>query len=217
MNNKLLITGIFLSIAFISCKKDNSGSYLLENKGINYCINSIKDHPGTILLPEEDLILAKSLFDLNKLDYSNLQFYLLQTDELGYYHVRCFQYANDLKIFTDEVIFHFNKTKTYYTLSGDIITKIDLNREPSMKQNDVIEMFLNDLNQDNNYFGNKDDIKQGCYDIEFGYFDLNAGISYSASNFTKAWKVKPKDKQYPYAFINDMTSTTIYYDNGIRY
>ena len=86
-----------------------------------------------------------------------------------------------------------------------------------MKQNDVIEMFLNDLNQDNNYFGNKDDIKQGCYDIEFGYFDLNAGISYSASNFTKAWKVKPKDKQYPYAFINDMTSTTIYYDNGIRY
>jgi Zn-dependent metalloprotease len=214
--SKLIKISIFLFISLISCEivKDPN---LLDNKEINYCINFIQNKPDSILLSEGDLSIAKSLFDLNKLDYSNLQFYRLQTEELGY-HVRCYQYVNNLKIFTDEVFFHFNKDKTYKTLSGGVlITKIDLNIEASMIQNDVIELYLKELNKDNNYNGNKDDIIQGCYDIEFGYYDLNAGISYSVSNFTKAWIVKPKGQEYPFAYFNDMTSTTIFYDNGIRY
>jgi len=217
MTNNFLKVGIFLLAGFISCEKENTVTYLETNTKSDYCINYIRNTPDSILLPDEDLNIARSLFDVNKLDYIRLQFYRLQTDELGSYHVRCFQFVNGLKIFTEDLIFHFRQTKKYATLSGDLIEKIVLNTEPSMNPDDVIEKYLAELNQDNSYNGNKEDIRQGCFDIEFGYYDLNAGISYAENNFTKAWKVNPKGKEYPFAYINDMTSNTIYYDNGIRY
>jgi len=36
------------------------------------------------------------------------------------------------------------------------------------------------------------------------------------ANYIKGWKVNPKGQENPYAYINDMTSTFFYYDNGIR-
>jgi hypothetical protein len=73
-------------------------------------------------------------------------------------------------------------------------------------------MYLNERKKDDFYYISND----SCFDIEFGYYDLNAGISFANQNITKAWKIKPLNKDYPFAFINDSTSEIIYYDNGVR-
>ncbi len=52
---------------------------------------------------------------------------------------------------------------------------------------------------------------------QFGYYDLNAGVSLPPGNFVKAWKVALKNGDYPVAyFIDDQPNALIYYDNGIR-
>jgi Zn-dependent metalloprotease len=209
MTVRVIILGIFLLIDGVPIEKDKDGN--------DFCVNKVLDNPNTIIISEEELIVVKPLFESNRIDYSNYLFYKLQTDELGYHHVRCYQFINNLKVFTNDLIFHFNQAGKYYYLSGNLITKIDLNPESSMIQNNVIKKYLNELNNDDCYTGNKEDIIKGCFDVEFVYYNLNAGISNADKNFTKAWKVKPKSKKYPFAYINDMTSNTIYYDNGIRY
>ena len=207
MTYRILIIWIFLFINSISCKKDK-----YEN---NYCVNNISDTPNRAILTDTDLKTIKSLFDHNNLIYSNYQFYELQIDELGYHHVRCFQYINNLKLFTNDLIFHFNQNDSYCYLSGDLINGINLDTKPKMIQNKVIDLFINEINKDNNYFDSKDELIKGCFDIEFGYYDLNAGTESSINIFTKAWFVKPKGKEYPIAYIDDSHNRLIGYSDGI--
>jgi hypothetical protein len=121
---------------------------------------------------------------------------------------------NNLIIFTGDVIFHFDKNDNYYFLSGDLINTINLNTTSSMKHDDVIRKYIDIVKHDEDFF---EDIIEGCFDVEFGYYDLNAGISYVDENFTKSWKIKPTNRKYPYAYINDDNLETIYYDNGFRW
>ena len=152
------------------------------------------------------------MFDNNHLDNSNYQFYQLLTEESGHHHVKCHQFYNNLKIFTDDLIFHFDSDGKYYFLSGSILSKINLDTKSNIQPVNLIKMYLNERNKDGIYYNPKD----SCFDMEFGYYDLNAGISYASQNITKAWKIKPLNKDFPFAFINDLTSEIIYYDNGFR-
>ncbi|MBP1637510.1 MAG: fungalysin/thermolysin family protein [Bacteroidetes bacterium] len=209
MKSKNIIILISLCFGILSCEQDKTESF--------YCVNTIRNSPATVILSESELVTIKSLIDYNRLDFNKYQFFRLQNDELGYHHVRCNQFVNGLRVFTDDIIFHFDQNDKYYSLSGDIIEKIDLNTKISMDYDSVVEKFLYLIEQDNTYIGDKKEIINNCFDLEFGYFDLNAGISYSDENFTKAWKIKPTNRDYPYAYINDENSETISYDNGIRY
>jgi hypothetical protein len=51
-----------------------------------------------------------------------------------------------------------------------------------------------------------------CFEVEFGY----VGLHDSHEQLVKAWKVKPIDKDYPYAYIQDENSEIVYYDTGVR-
>ena len=102
-------------------------------------------------------------------------------------------------------------------LSGELIEKVNLNEKFKMNHNSVIIEFLNVLDQDKYILVDRDEIEKSCFDIEFGYYDLNAGTSNTSKHFTKAWKIKLSNRDYPYAYINDMNSDVISYDNGIRY
>ena len=204
MKSKTIIILISLCLGILSCEQNKT-----ENL---YCVNAIQNSSTSVILTKSELDAIKSLFDYNHLDYNKYQFIYLQNDELGHHHVGCNQFVNNLRILTDFLIFHFDQDDNYYFLSGDIINKIDLNTKALMIYDSVVEKFLYLVEQN----GDKEDVINNCFDLEFGYFDLNAGIGYSEENFTKAWKIKPTNKDYPYAYINDGNSETISYDNGIR-
>jgi Zn-dependent metalloprotease len=164
------------------------------------------------LLPESEMNVIKSLFTGNQMDYTQYQFYQLNKDELGFGHVRCHQFVNNLKVFSEDLIFHFNQHDTYYLSSGNVIKTIELDTKPSMNQNNVAEIFIQKIAAEKAPVVDKNILK-GCFEIEFGY----VGLDSSNKKFTKAWKVKPTDRDFPYAYINDENSDIMYYDTGVRF
>ncbi|MEI7502234.1 MAG: hypothetical protein WCJ61_03035 [Paludibacter sp.] len=208
MKTRTIIIGISLCIGFISCEQNKTEDL--------YCVNKIQGSNTTISLPQNQIDSIKYMFDYNHLDYSQYQFFSFQLDELGQHHVRCYQFKNDLKLFTNDLIFHFDDKNKYYYLSGELIDKISLDINSTMNNNSVVTKFIYALDQDKEFYGDKEIIKKNCFDIEFGYYDLNAGYSSASKNFIKVWKIKPTNNEYPYAYINDMNSNVIAYDNGIR-
>lgn len=202
------ITGILLFLCLLSCEQNNTES--------EYCINTVQESLNTISLPQKEIDSIKYLFDVNQLDYTKYQFHGFMRDDLGYHHIFCSQYKNGLKLFTNDLGFHFNQRNEYSFLSGEIIGMITLSVKPAMNQRRAVAKYIDALNNDNFNFANKEAIKSNCFDVQFGYYDLNAGTGNNAE-FTKAWKVKPADMDYPYAYINDKNSSVILYDNGIRF
>ena len=191
----LLITFVF--IIFVSCENGNN----------KHCINTVKNSHGTVTLSESEMNVIKYLFNLNQLDYTKYLFTDFQKDGLEH-HVRCYQFANNLMVFTSDAIFHFDENNNYCFLSGSLVGKINLDTKPLMKKDNVVEKFIEIAMHEEN-------LTDCCFDVEFGYYDLNASIGYTSENFTKAWKINPKGRKYPYAYINDKNSELIYYDNGI--
>ena len=227
---KWTIITISFCFCLLSCEKNDN-----ENDNENsYCVNTIRNSPTTTTLSESEMNTIKYLFNHNQLDYTKYLFTRFQEDELGYRHVRCYQFANNLIIFTSDAIFHFDKNDNYSSLSGDLISMINLNTKSSMKQDNVVEKYIDIVKHDEDFLAwlrllvemakvdetveviTLEDIIEGCFDVEFGYYDLNVGISYTNENFAKAWKIKPTNREYPYVYINDENSETIYYDNGFR-
>jgi hypothetical protein len=202
MMKKIAVLIILLQL--IACEKDK------------YCSDVIKGKPNH-LISDQDLITVKSLFEINHLSLDNFQVYRLQKDELGYNHVRCYQYVNDLNVFSNDVIFHFDNDDHYYFLSGEIISRIDIDPDPKLDQRTVVKLFLENVKVDEFYSEYLKEFEDGCFLCELGYWDLNAGISYADLDFRLAWRIRPEGYDYPFAVINDTENQLIYYDNGIRY
>lgn len=202
-----ILIGLILIVMFNSCKKE------IEER--EYCVNNITSPPDSSLISLVDWNKTKLLFESNGLEYINLEFYKYDEDNYGYHHMKCLQYLNGLKLFTNGISYHFDENDEFDFVFGDVVTEIDLNTKPSMSQESIIEIFIRALENDDNFYGNKNEIYENCLEIEFGYYDLNDGISYASMNFTKAWKIKPKYMDCPNAYINDQTSTLILYDNGV--
>jgi len=200
----IIISALICGVAFVSCNSDTTD----EKNSV--CVKIIKSSPGTTVLSKSEMGIVKNLFNRNQLDYTKCLFTQFQQDELGYYHIRCYQFANNLIVFTSDAIFHFDQNGNYYFLSGKLINNIDLDTKPSMDKNKVAQLFKSMLVQDGNTA-----LVDNCFDIEFGYYDLNAFSSTANGNFTKAWKIYPANREYPYAYINDENSEIITYDNGI--
>jgi hypothetical protein len=188
---------------------------LFACENVNICPNIIKGKPKQHLISDQELNTVKSLFESNNLSLDNFLVYWLQRDDLGYTHVRCYQYINNLNVFSNEVIFHFDKQNHYCILSGELISDINIRPYPSMSTWEVGKLFLQSIKNDGY---NSDKIKQyedGCFFCELGYYDLNAGISYASQNFKLAWKIRPENSEYPIAYINDSDNSVIYYFSGI--
>ena len=205
MKIKTIILGVSLLFSFVSCEQETE-----------YCLNINHNTLTTLILAQNQIDTIKALFSHNHLDYTNYQFYNFQRDELNYHHVKCYQFKNNLKLFTNDLIFHFNEKNNYYFLSGEIIENITLDTNFKLNKKSVVTTFIHGMVQNNDLSGEKEAGKNSCFDIEFGYYDLNYGNNTTSKNFTKTWKIKPTNKDYPYAYIDDKSSTIIYYDNGIR-
>lgn len=182
-----------------------------------YRVHLITASPDSALLSPQLLDSIHAIFKLNKLNYDDYQFYYYEQDYLGYYHIRCFQYKNKLKVFTNELSFHFDKNKNFHFQTGEVVGSIARFTGVHMQPNRVVEVFVDVLEKDKFYENEKDKFSSFTYDVEYGYFDLNTGVSDASPAFTKAWKVNRSGYDYPYAYINDSNGSVIYYDDGIRY
>jgi hypothetical protein len=207
MKSGIIISGFFLFLAFVSCRKDESIP--------DYCYHIVHSSPDSAILSDEDLALILPLFVANNLDYSNYQFYSFAHDEFGNYHIASFPYINGFKIFHGFLAFHFDSSGMLTSMNGDTISSISLDTIPAMDPRVAIKLYIQELNRDQTYPHSKEEIKYGCFDVEFGYYDLNSANGTEVRNFTKAWKVTPEGRDFPYAYVNDMTSKLIYYSNGI--
>ncbi len=184
---------------------------MLNNSCKTQCIQTIQSSPNDLLLPAFDLKNIKTLFASNKIDEANYQFYRLDRDELGFSHVRCYQFVDKLKVFSEELIFHFNQSGEYYLLSGAIIRTTGLDAKPSLRRDRAVKIFTQKLAEEKNPMIDGT-LAKGCFDVEFGCIALDD----TNQKFAKAWKVKPADKTHPYAYINDDTSEIIFFDTGMR-
>ena len=203
-------TTIFISIILcfsmiqFSCKTKK-----VNNSG---CVTVIQNSLTTPVLPESEMNVIKSLFAANRMDDTKYQFYRLDKDDLGFTHVRSYQYVNGLRVFSADLIFHFNQNGAYYLLTGNLINSTGLDARPSLNPQKVAEIFSQRIGQEKASMVDAT-VSKGCFEIEFGY----AGLDNSNEKFAKVWKAKPAGKDSPFAYINDDTSEIIYYDNGVRY
>lgn len=198
---KLLAFIIFISL--ISCEDSK------------YCTDTITGMPDQNLISESDLSTVSSLFGTIGMSLNKYLVFRFQTDQLGGKHVKCYQYVNNIKIFSDEIIFHFDSQNRFTSLSGEIISTIDINSVPKMSKNDVVKLFLELVDEDGRFSSRS--LKNECIQCEIGYYDLNAGTSNQTHNFKLTWKIRGEDSVYPFAYINDTDKSKIYYDNGVRY
>jgi Zn-dependent metalloprotease len=189
--------------------------YICSCEDSNHCTDIIKGKPDNNLIAESDLNIVKFLFNTNNLSLDNFFVYRLQKDNLGYNHVRCYQYINNLQVFSDEVIFHFNAQNQYNFLSGEIISEINISPDPKLSKNEAVKLFLELVDEDGLYTSKS--LKDDCFLCEIGYYDLNAGSGNPTHNFKLAWKIHQEDSDIPFAYINDTDNRKIYYDNGVRY
>jgi len=176
------------------------------------CIQLIQHSRTTPVLSDGEMKRIKSLFASNRMDDTKYQFYQIDTDELGFRHVKGYQFVNNLKVFSEALIFHFNQQDSCYLVSGDLINSIGLDSKPSQQVNKVIDVFIGQIEQEKASKVDKA-ILNGCFEAEFGYIKLDDSIQ----KFAKVWKVNPTDKSHPFAYISDENAEIIVYDNGVRY
>jgi hypothetical protein len=165
------------------------------------------------------------LFKSNHIDNSNFRYYDYVHDSLQTFYppyarldekvVRVNQYANGLRIFTGDMSYVFLENK-FDATGGELTSGTSLDTKPHLSLDELRTLFLNSAEM---FDGAGNKFKDTCLSAEFGYYDLNAGISYMPEKLVKAWRVVIKNSepnsQYPQACYQD-NGTQIYYDNGIR-
>ena len=212
MKSKYFVFCVLTILILSSCRKDDSA-----DPNDNYCMRDITSGAGVILLSGADYNVAGDLFESNSIDYSNLQFYRVQTEASGRHHIRCHQYINNLKLFTNDVIFHFDENDQFDHISGGLIQQINLDTIAKTENYELVGIFEKSLTEDSTSFVGDMDLDTCCFDLEFGYYDLNIAAGSPDYSFAKVWKITFKESEFPYLIVNDNNAEPIYYDNGIRY
>lgn len=212
---KSLLVLTTLLVMFISCTKQNSPTQN-DKEGIVAVKINRTYHSQTPLVSDSEFVIVQDLFQKNNLSLSNLQVYRLQTDNLDRHHVRCYQFYGNLEYFTNEVIFHFNNQDIYYFLSGDLITNISLDTIPKVTATDAGTLFYGEIASDSWYKDSLSSFQRQGLDAELGIYDLNAGISYTPTNFVLAWKMTVANgRDYPVGYVRADSLSLIYYFNGV--
>jgi len=206
---------IFLLLGTIACDKEDENEY--ANMNLN-CIEKVTTSAWVSTLTSNDRQRIDLLFTNNGIVVNHFEPYEFIPDSLGYSHIKGFQYVNSLRVFTNNLIYHFNKEDQYYSLSGDLINEVYINSEAKSSLSSMENSYGKALAADS-FLTNElvRNLVNECFTAELGYYNLNAGRGYAPENFVLAWLVKPVNKEYPFAYINDNNQEVIYYDNGLRF
>jgi hypothetical protein len=200
-SKRYFLFGMFLVSAF-ACSKSTDDN----------CVKTVSFESSTPYLTKPEQAKAELLFTSNHIDYSRLQFIKLIEDS-QYTNIKCFQYVNGLKVFTEALLYHFENNHAVGEPMGDIISSIDIGSEPKMDTDSVAFVFLSKIKTDDPAYLNI----HGCFLLEFGYYDMNVSTGKVEHDFIKAWRVTIEGRSIPFCYIDDNKETMIYYDNGSRY
>lgn len=210
MKSHIKVLTIAVLFIIYGCTKDNN-----DKDNLQACVNLISESPNDILVSDERQNLAEDLFNTNGIDFSNLQIIKVEQDKYNYYHIRCIQFFNGLKLFWGDVIFHFDENGEFTSVNPNLIDNISLNNESNLDYDFLVDRFLNEIENDSLYNYKIDKIIENCLDLEFGYSDLNAGTSNQSTNIIKAWIITPHNEEYPRLFMSDTNPGIYYYENGL--
>ena len=201
MKSKLLV-----SILVIVIIGGIAGYFLFVQKyGIVTRVNTNITHE----ISAGELVLVKQIFEKNKLDIHGLQFTWFKADDESQpqatyeIHISAKQFYSDLPIFLGGITYHFNKsTGILDSISGKRVTDLNISTTPRVsiheaaKKSGVASALLNG--------------ELGVYSIDPTPADLNSDFQYML-----AWKITPRDSEYPVAFVDATTGKVLYYFNGI--
>ncbi len=173
-----------------------------------------------------DVSIVNNLFSSNGIDNSHFRYYQYIHDTLKTLYppytkydekvVRIEQYINNQRIFTGTLVYHF-LNDILKDSGGKLTGGTSLDTIPKLTLGQIRKRFIDDIEK----FDHAGNIFQDtCFKAEFGYFNLNSGISNAQEALVKAWKVTPKNSTfpsaYPVAYYQDNDGKLINYDNGIR-
>lgn len=204
-------------LVVFSCKRDPELEALLG------CVEWELFPADRHSIEADKVAAAQSIMAANKIDYSNLRFYeyqeqFIQTSFPPYesYNRQIVQadlYANGLRIFSRQAVFHFKDGKLNYS-DGYPVRAVKVSTKPKLSSGKVRALFL-DAAAKLRHVDTK--LKNECLRAELGYYDFNG--SFSQDGIGRAWKVSisgSDDNQVPFAYFSDATGDLIYFDNGIR-
>jgi hypothetical protein len=203
----VFITAFFL----ISCEENISP---LEIDGESITLNRI--YPSLDPeIPDSLYSIVQNLFNRNNLSLTNLKVFMFTEHDNSKY-IRCYQYYQSMEMFTNDVVFWFDRNDNYFSLGGDLINQPDLSGQVNVNMYDAAKIFYDNLKTD---FWYKDSLSEFCsrgFTAELGIYDLNAGTSDSQKNFVYAWRIKVFGKdRFPVAYIRADSLLLIYYTNGV--
>ncbi len=209
MNSRIAILSICFVILF-SCKKESEA--IKESPA---CYNLVENSTDIQLLPASDLALIDSLFIKNNLSKSNLQFYNVSvSSQTNTTYIKCHQYINGLKVFSGDLVYLFDSNGKFDVMFGDTISMINLGNKPAMSPDDLVKTFHDSIKADPQIHAHKSQMLAECVNLEFGYFDENAGDGSASPSYIKAWWLT-YDAYGAEMIVNDHSGKTFWYFNGI--
>lgn len=180
------------------------------------CPDILLGKPEAEILNTQELGKIESLFVYNNLKKDNLRFTSLFTDQFGNRHAGCYQYVNNLRVFSGDLIYHFGGTGKLYWLTGTYTDKIEISSIPSLQVEDLKKIYRKSIETDTHYSSSSESIFSGCVICELGYYDMNAGTAILTPSWCLSWSIHPYNTDYPKGIINDSNGFVIKYDNGIN-
>ena len=227
---KVFATAIAFILTLTACTKSDFTNSLVDTtkalQGDNGCIERIIIPVTAHSINSSDVPTVNNLFTSNGIDNSKFRYYryihdTLQTlyppyTEYDQKTVRVDQYTKGVRIFTEDLVYNFLNNNFNYR-GGELTNGTSLDTVPNLTLRQIRKQFLDNIEQFD-HAANK--FKDSCFRAEFGYYNLNAGISFAQEVLVKAWRVTPKNSvypsEYPIAFYHDNDGKLIAYDNGIR-
>lgn len=197
----ILIVGIICAF-FISCEKIF----------LDCCIDNKTGSPENSLLDPERLNTVKHLFDVNDVDYSDLQVFNYWVNDFSIKNVYCNQYVNGLKIIGEEIHYTFDENNKLISRSQNRVDDMDLEAKAAMRDKKVVRLFIEEIENDGDFMGDINEIKSHCIEVELGFSRNNRG----SNDFNRIWIARPEGASFPLMYLNDETKEIINYDNGIR-
>jgi hypothetical protein len=217
------LTFVIFILSLNSCVREN----LLPLQEDNGCIEKIVVPVNAHTIGAADIPIVNELFAKNGIDNSKYRYYQYSHDSIQTLFppytkfdskvVRVDQYANGLRIFFSDMVLNFKNEDINY-IGGHLSKGTTLNTSCRLTLGQLRKLF-NDAAEHDGY--KADQYKEACLKAEFGYLDLNAGKPAYTENLIKAWRITPKDSEYPseypVAYFQDDDGKLISYDNGIRF
>ncbi|PSL25879.1 hypothetical protein [Chitinophaga ginsengisoli] len=214
-------TAIICIMIFSACSK-HENNVLPEDNG---CIERIYLPVTAHSVSSADVTTINGLFSNNQIANGNLRYYKYSRDIFQTLYspytkydqqiVEVNQYTNGLRIFVRDLSYSFWDQR-FHLRSGEITKGTSLDTLHQLTLPQLRGLFLASVQQ---FDKAADKFKDVCLKAEFGYYNLNIGVSYAPEVLVKAWRITPLNSvypsEYPIAYYQD-NGKLISYDNGIQ-